>query len=242
MVQCELCKEKLPDFIRHKDTLYNLLQFNDESARNDNYIVFDTISPDNMNNRYRYIVKFDENNMIRVERVIEVQLMLSDISVSRVHTIFRIVNGDRVVMEDFNSKFGTLVLLQCSSMEILQGQMLTVQVGRTYFDISIKEHFSLFWCCTAREFDKKKSQDKINRKYVHLDKTSNIKEDKGEEEEEQNESKIVIKKHLKVINEENKDKEDTHTNQNKEDKLIINDKKTALEEYLVASKSLVQDS
>ena len=156
MVQCGLCKENLPDFIRHKGTLYNILQFDDET-NNDNYMVLDTVSPDHMNNRYRYIVKFDENNMLKVGRGLEVQLMLSDISVSRVHTIFRIVNGDRVVMEDFNSKFGTLVLLQCPSMEILQGQMLTVQVGRSYFEISIKEPFSLFGCCTAREFDKKKS-------------------------------------------------------------------------------------
>ena len=146
MVQCELCKENLPDFIRHKGTLYNILQFDDET-NNDNYMVLDTVSPDHMNNRYRYIVKFDENNMLKVGRGLEVQLMLSDISVSRVHTIFRIVNGDRVVMEDFNSKFGTLVLLQCPAMEILQGQMLTVQVGRSYFEISIKEPFSLFGCC-----------------------------------------------------------------------------------------------
>ena len=234
MVQCELCKENLPDFIRHKGTLYNILQFDDETNY-DNYMVLDTVSPDHMNNRYRYIVKFDENNMLKVGRGLEVQLMLSDISVSRVHTIFRIVNGDRVVMEDFNSKFGTLVLLQCPSMEILQGQMLTVQVGRSYFEISIKEPFSLFGCCTAREFDKKKSYDKINRKHVHIDKTTNIKEDKGEdesdEEEEKKENNIVIRKdkYLNVIREENKDKEDTHANQNKEEKIVINDKKTALE-------------
>ena len=55
MVQCELCKENLPDFIRHKGTLYNILQFDDET-NNDNYMVLDTVSPDHMNNRYRYIV------------------------------------------------------------------------------------------------------------------------------------------------------------------------------------------
>ena len=110
----------------------------------------------------------------------------------------------------------------------------------------IKEPFSLFGCCTAREFDKKKSYDKINRKHVHIDKTTNIKEDKGdddsdeeEEKKEQNDNNIVIRKdkYLNVIREEN-----THANQNKEEKLVINDKKTALEEYLVASKSIVQDS
>ena len=112
----------------------------------------------------------------------------------------------------------------------------------------IKEPVSLFGCCTAREFDKKKSYDKINRKHVHIDKTTNIKEDKGEdesdEEEEKKDNNIVIRKdkYLNVIREENKDKEDTHANQNKEEKIVINDKKTALEEYLVASKSIVQDS
>ena len=57
----------------------------------------------------------------------------------------------------------------------------------------------------AREFDKKKSYDKINRKHVHIDKTTNIKEDKREdesdEEEEKKENNTVIRKdkYLNVI-------------------------------------------
>ena len=94
----------------------------------------------------------------------------------------------------------------------------------------------------------KNSTIRKNRKHVHIDKTTNIKEDKGEdesdEEEEKKENNTVIRKdkYLNVIREENKDKEDTHANQNKEEKIVINDKKTALEEYLVASKSIVLDS
>lgn len=186
-VQCELCKEKLPDFIRHKGQLYNLLEFSTTTSDKENYIVFDTISPDKGNNRFRYFVKFDSNNNIKIGRGLEVQLMLTDISVSRVHTVLTLINDDYVIMEDFNSKFGSLVLLQCPSVEILNGQTLTVQTGRTYMNIELKQPFQLFNCCGVNDYDRTKSYDKINRKYVHFETITYIKEDNPNEEEEDNE-------------------------------------------------------
>lgn len=186
-VQCELCKEKLPDFIRHKGQLYNLLEFNTTTSDKENYIVFDTISPDKGNNRFRYFVKFDANNNIKIGRGLEVQLMLTDISVSRVHTVLTLVNDDYVIMEDFNSKFGSLVLLQCPSVEILNGQTLTVQIGRTYMNIELKQPFQLFDCCGVNDYDRTKSYGKINRKFVHFETITNIKDDNPNEEEDNEE-------------------------------------------------------
>ena len=249
MVQCELCKERLPDFIRHKGQLFNLLEFNETSSDKDNYIVFDTISPDSKNNRFRYFVKFDSNDTMKIGRGLEVQLMLSDISVSRIHTVLRIVNGDKVILEDFNSKFGTLVLLQCPSIEILNGQRLTIQIGRTYMNIEIKQSFQLFNCCNVNEYDRSKSYERINRRYVHFDKTTYIKEDNGYEEVEESDEETpneekkrdsvinVVKKgdgFLKVISEEN-NKEEIQN----EEMLIINAKrkKTAFGDNLLQGKS-----
>ena len=86
------------------------MEFNETSSDKDNYIVFDTISPDSKNNRFRYFVKFDSNDTMKIGRGLEVQLMLSDISVSRIHTVLRIVNGDKVILEDFRAKGGGLTI------------------------------------------------------------------------------------------------------------------------------------
>ena len=48
------------------------------------------------------------NNEFRIGRSVETDMKIADISVSRVHSYIR-VKGDRLVLEDNGSKFGTLV-------------------------------------------------------------------------------------------------------------------------------------
>jgi hypothetical protein len=53
-------------------------------------------------------LKFDENNEFKVGRSVETDMKIADISVSRVHSFFRIA-GDRIIVQDNGSKFGTHV-------------------------------------------------------------------------------------------------------------------------------------
>ena len=98
------------------------------------------------------------------------QLILNDLSVSRNHCKLTLNENGDILLEDSNSKFGTLVLIQAKAIEILKGQTLTIQAGRAYLNIEYKKNFSLFNCCAVEEIEKKKTYEKINYKSVSLEK------------------------------------------------------------------------
>ena len=200
LIECELCKNNLPNYIKHNNKIYSLLDldkkfdeekektkakknielkgdiniFNKKTRDNNNYVIFDTVTPGKQDNRYRYIVKFDKNNCMKIGRSLEMQLILNDISVSRNHCQLRIEDDGNIVLEDNNSKFGSLVLLQTESLEILKGQTLTIQVSSNYLNISLKRASSIFCCCNAEEIDNKHSYEKINYKAIKYDKREEI--------------------------------------------------------------------
>ena len=200
LIECELCKKHLPNYIRHKNKVYSLIDlekkfnedikkpkknedkegdlniFNKKNKDNDNnYIIFDTITPGKKENKYRYLVKFDKNNIMKIGRALEMQLILNDISVSRNHCQLKIEEEDGcIIMEDNNSKFGTLVLIQAETIEILKGHVLTVQVGTNFLNIGFKKQTNIFGCCNAEEIDVKHSYEKINYLSIKYDKSNEI--------------------------------------------------------------------
>ena len=241
LIECELCKNHLPNYIRHKNKVYSLIdlekKFEEELKKpkkskekkgdlnifnkknkenNDNYIIFDTVTPGKQENKYRYLVKFDKNNVMKIGRALEMQLILNDISVSRNHCQLKIGEDGNIIMEDNNSKFGSLVLLQAEMIEILKGQTLTIQVGTNYLNISLKKKSNIFGCCNAEEIDIKHSYERINSKAIKYDKTievlnesitpensDNEEKDDKEKEGKEKENKKKIKKDL--IDKEDKD-------------------------------------
>ena len=191
-VECELCKNKLPNYIRHKNKIYSLLNLDKKvdgnmaeknkikekikkkiKEYNYNYIIFDLISPNKSDNKYRFLAKFDKNNILKIGRGIEVQLVLNDISVSRNHCQLKLENDGSVVIEDNNSKFGTLILIQ-GELEILKGQKLNIQAGSNYLIIELKKKFKFFGCCNAEEIDMKNTYEKLNNKMIKYDINSEI--------------------------------------------------------------------
>ena len=199
LIECELCKKKLPNYIRHKNKIYNLLDlekkfddefkkpknkkendgdiniFNQKKNQNDyNYIIFDTVTHDKKDNRYRYLVKFEKNNIMKIGRALEMQLILNDISVSRNHCQLKLEEDGSIFLEDNNSKFGTLILIQAETLEILKGNTLTIQVGTNFLNFELNKKKNLFGCCDAEEIDIKHSYEKINYKAIKYDKTNEI--------------------------------------------------------------------
>ena len=70
-----------------------------------------------------------------------------------------------------DSKFGTLILIQNPFLEILKNDNLNVQVGRTYFQIKYYQNFfTHIFCCGIRDEDKGKTYEKLNQKYINIDK------------------------------------------------------------------------
>ena len=252
-VQCELCKEYLPHFIRHNNKLFNLTELeqnfdsdvkgqdsknnkeksteNNNEFWDENYIVLDTMSPDKEITPYRYIVKFAKNKIIKIGRGLDMNLILSDLSISRNHCQLELYDNGDIFLKDNNSKFGTLVLVQAKSIEILKGQTLTIQAGRTFFNISYKNNFSLFNCCKAEDIDLKITYEKINNKSIKLGKNNAIlteseseseggegdgkdkDKDKNYKNEYDNNIKKLNNKKIKIMKISKKDKkENTDTN------------------------------
>ena len=244
-VECELCKEVFPDYIKHNNKLYNLLDFEQyfgeeeekENERNNNvtitegeldkkgkgkmgssnstnsnlkkkktdeeksqekinnkkdpYIVLDSISFEKNQLSYRYIAKFS-NNTLKIGRGIDMDLIMNDLSISRNHCQLELTDNGEVLLKDVNSKFGTLISVQAKKVEILENQTLTIQVGRTFFNIGYKKNNSLFSCCQAEEVDLTQSYEKINYKAVkfrnHCDILTEVENDEEDEVEIESES------------------------------------------------------
>ena len=219
-VECELCKNKLPNYIRHKNKIYSLLnldkKFDGNMAEknkikekikkkikewNYNYIIFDLISPNKSDNKYRFLAKFDKNNILKIGRGIEVQLVLNDISVSRNHCQLKLENDGSIVIEDNNSKFGTLILIQ-GELEILKGQKLNIQAGSNYLIIELKKKFKFFGCCNAEEIDMKNTYEKLNNKMIKYDINSEILDESITPDNSDNEEED--KNNIKQENEDSK--------------------------------------
>ena len=191
LIECELCKTRLPDYIRHNNEIYSLLNleknFDTEKILNKkekkskkqkeyihNYIIFDSVTPQKTDDsKFRFLTKFDKNNILRIGRGLENQLILNDISVSRNHCKLIIDDNEDVILEDNSSRFGSLVLIQ-DEIEILKGNKLHVQVGTNYLIFTLNKKKGLFSCCNAEEIDNKKTYEKLNSLSIKYNKKNEI--------------------------------------------------------------------
>ena len=144
-VECELCKTKFPDFIKYENRLFPVIDFSQEF---NNYLTLESLTLDKQNNKFIYVISLDKDRKIKIGRGHEAKVILSDISVSRVHC-FMIVERNHVFIEDNDSKFGTLILVQTPNIKLSENLPLFIQVGRTFFNCKLEKPFKLFSCCEA---------------------------------------------------------------------------------------------
>ena len=161
-VECELCKTKFPDYIKHEGILYPLLDFSKEFS---SYLTLESLTLDKQKNKFIYVISLENNKKLKVGRGHEADIVLSDISVSRVHC-FMVIENKKVFLEDNSSKFGTLILVQTPSIKISEDLPLFVQVGRTFFQCKVKKPFKLFSCCEAEEKNSIYYYYNQNEKYI----------------------------------------------------------------------------
>ena len=188
-VECELCKTKFPDYISHEGKLYGLLDFSKEY---ENYLTIESLTLDKHKNKFIYVVSLVKNGKMKIGRGHSSDVLLSDISVSRVHCHF-VVENKKVYLEDNQSKFGSLVLIQYPNIKIMEGIPLHFQVGRTYIECRIKKNFKLFNCCNIEESSNILYYYNQNENYIQKHMNLIVKRDLNEEEDES-------EKNLKINN------------------------------------------
>ena len=226
--ECEICKAKLPDLIKHNGKLYSLLEFSEEYK---NYLILETLTLDDENNKFIYVISLDRKNELKVGRGTSNDILLSDVSVSRIHCFFSI-EGKNVYIKDNNSKFGTLILVQSPSITMTENLPLCLQVGRTFFHLNIRLNTNSFSCCGVSENPNIFYYYNQNEKHVKLKRILTVKTDiitnshnsQSEEEDNKEEEKEIEfeKKSKKEEDEEICIKESN----NKEDdsiKVVIDD-------------------
>ena len=206
-VECELCKTKFPDYIKHLNKTYPLLDFSNEY---ESYLSLESLTLDKHKNKFIYVVSLEKSGKIKAGRGSEANILLSDISVSRIHC-FMVVENKNVFLEDNNSKFGTLVLIQNKRIKLSQELPLFVQVGRTFCQITVKKKFKFFNCCEADEKYSIYSYYYQNEKYIKSNFGLIIKEDEISEEDDYknyNTQELIDKNNFKndSININTKDK------------------------------------
>ena len=80
-------------------------------------MTLESLTLDKQRNKFIYVISLNTNRKLKVGRGHEANILLSDISVSRVHC-HMIVDNKKVFLEDNKSKFGTLILVQTPSLKI----------------------------------------------------------------------------------------------------------------------------
>ena len=112
----------------------------------------------------------ESNKKLKLGRGHECDILLSDISVSRVHCFLLAESANKnLYIIDNDSKFGTLVLIQAPFIKIEELLPLHIQIGRTYIRCLVKKPFKFFQCCNVEEysnifyyFEQNKVNDNIN--------------------------------------------------------------------------------
>jgi hypothetical protein len=61
------------------------------------------------------------------------------------------LEGKNVFIQDNDSTFGTLVLIQSPKIKLIENLPLYIQIGRTFFQYNIQITKSFFWCCGISE-------------------------------------------------------------------------------------------
>ena len=180
-IDCELCKNKLPDYIRHKNKLYKIIEFKIDFK---NYISFENLTLDKQKNKFIYVINLDKKKDIKIGRGHEANIILSDISVSRVHCVLNVYNKN-VYLQDNEAKYGTLVLVQTPRLNIIDNIDLNLQIGRSFINCKNKTPFKLFKCCdNNNEVINYNSYFKQNSKKIGLKKIHTVKTEIDEEEKE----------------------------------------------------------
>ena len=173
-----MCKTKFPDYIKFKNKFFPLINFTNEYK---SYLTLESLTLDKYHNKFIYVVSLETSRKIPLGKNQNCEIILSDRSIESVHC-FMIVNNKQVYLEDNDSKFGTLVLVQTNRLKLYQDIPLYLQIGRSFLELCVKKEFKLFDCCVGEEKNNIYSYYEQNEKYLKKDVSLTVKNEDEESE------------------------------------------------------------
>ena len=246
-IECELCKTKYPDFIKHKEKIYEILDLKSEFENN---LIIESLSRDKNNDKILFVINIDFKNKIKIGRGHEVDINLLDVSISRLHSTLTIDKKRNIFIEDNDSKFGTLILVQ-TKLKLIENLPLFIQTGRTFMDCRLNNNsFNLFSCCGISEkpstnfyFEQNKNQKTFEDMFlIHSEKDNS--EEIEEEDDYIDKNKEILFKKIEDDEKKNDRYDDTYDfNNNKTGlKAYIEDKNNENNNKLISSKKSLFDT
>ena len=233
-ISCELCKEKLPDYIKYNDRFYNISFY---KPKFNEFIVLESMRADKHRAKFIHIISFDTKENINIGRANECELSIAELSVSRYHCILH-KDGGEVFIEDNSSKFGTLILVQNTDLVISDLLPLNLQINKTYITIKIPIISGCSFLCFKEQpaVEKMKFNYQMqNRKGLDIrsyfiiknndDNQDNDDEEKNENNDINNDVNHANNKKIELIDDDNKEQVDIKIDDNDEAKIedSIND-------------------
>ena len=218
-ISCELCKQKLPDYIKINGNFYNISFY---KPKFDEFIVLESMRVDKDKIKYIHLISFDNKISVNIGRANECELSIAELSVSRFHCMIHKEEGG-LYLEDNTSKFGTLVLVQNDNLLLNDFIPLNVQINKTFIKLKVKKPFFLN-CCSGLTIQESQKYDyQVQNKkcfdilsYFLIKDNDNASKDNDEEEKingnnkdiisqpnENNSEKKSIKENIKIENEKN---------------------------------------
>lgn len=108
------------------------------------YIILESIQKDELQSKLIYVISFKKNSL-RIGRSLDVDVRFPDISVSRNHGSFDIIDG-KFYLFDNHSKFGSNILIK-NELLLLPDKVFVFQVGKIVIEMNlIKQCCAFFFC------------------------------------------------------------------------------------------------
>lgn len=132
---CELCKTAYPANVSKGQEKMPLVEVPKTMPP---YIVLENMMRDSQQHSSRglHVVSLAETKLLKLGRGHESNVRIADVSISRLHATIRYQKGS-FVLEDHNSKFGTLVAMK-KPRPLDHGSAISIQVGRTVLSLSLQ--------------------------------------------------------------------------------------------------------
>ena len=191
--ECELCKNKFPDIIEYNGKFFEITNYN---CCYEKYIVLESLVFDEKKKKFLYVINLENDNLqLKIGRGKEIDILITDISISRIHCLL-VRDKNNVYLDDCNSKFGTLILIQSPFLKMSNDLPLNIQIGRTFFHFELEKSFSFFNCCVCETYDNEYFYHQQSKDSIKYDNICIIKEERFKDNESDksiNEEKDIVK-------------------------------------------------
>jgi len=145
-LHCEICKEKFPINFVHNGEELSLIPLDNKITGS--YIMMESFSKE-QNSTGIHIIDLSLNQHFRIGRGHNCDLKITDISVSRVHSML-VVSKGKIFLRDNASKFGTLVLRRDPIILNLRNTKTQwLQCGRTCVRFIFKKPWIAYLPCVG---------------------------------------------------------------------------------------------